>query len=227
VGTGLLRQFLIVAFLAHAVIAAAVVRSVLDVRGFYILCSRIYGSQITLVLEYLPARKETSPMRRISRLATLAFLIFSGVLITAAQSTPPASPAPPRAHQEPCWRQAGIDRSIMEQRRDIERDAHSRVDAVCETSSLAPQQRRQQVREIREQARQKSDALITSDQRSALQACQQGRPEYGADRIHRGGGDPCRNHEANPGPVSPEQNGPTGKASGSNPQAPENNSSPN
>jgi len=167
-------------------------------------------------------------MRRISCLATLTFLIFTGALITAAQNTPPSSPAPPpRTHQEPCWRQAGIDRSIVEQRRDIERDAHSRVDAVCENSSLSPQQRRQQAREIREQAKRKSDELITSDQRIALQACQQARVEYRRDGIHHGSGDPCRNHEANPGPVSPEPNGPAGKASGSNPQAPENNSSPN
>jgi hypothetical protein len=167
-------------------------------------------------------------MRRISSLATLAFVIFTGALISAAQSTPPTSPVPPpRTHQEPCWRQAGIDRSIMEQRRDIERDAHSRVDAVCENSSLTPQQRRQQAREIHGQAKRKSDALITSDQRSALQACQQTRAEYRTNGIHHGGGDPCRNHEANPGPVSPEPNGPAGKASGSKPQAPENNSSPN
>lgn len=167
-------------------------------------------------------------MRSISCLTTLAFLIFSGVLMTAAQSTPPVSPAPrPRTHQEPCWRQAGIDRSIMEQRRDLEREAHSRVNAVCENSWLNPQQRRQQASEIREQARRKSEALITSDQRSALQACQQARAEDRADRHHHGGGDPCRNRQANPGPVSPEPNGPAGKASGSNPQAPENNASPN
>jgi hypothetical protein len=162
-------------------------------------------------------------MPEISRRATLTVLIFAGVIVVAGQSAPSASPVPPpSADPEPCWRQAGIDRSIVEQRRSIERDAHYRVDAACENSSLTPPQRRRQAREIRQQAKEKSDALITSDQRSALQACQQDRAEYQASRGHHGGRDPCRNHEANPGPASPEPNGPAGKAGGSSPQAPEN-----
>ena len=198
-GTGLLRQFLIVAFLARAVR--------LGYTGLNIL-----------------ERKQANAMRKISCLAILTALIFAGAVVVAGQSAPPASPVPPpSARQEPCWRKAGIDRTIMEQRRSIERDAHYRVDAVCENSSLTPQQRRQQAREIRERAKEKSDALITSDQRSALQACQQDRTEYQASRGHPGGRDPCRNHEANPGPVSPEPNSPAGKAGGSSPQAPENN----
>jgi len=162
-------------------------------------------------------------MRRSSCLAILSFFLAFSVIVSAQSGNPPASPVPPpRAHQEPCWRQAGLDRSVMEQRRSIELEAHSQVKAVCENSSLTPPQKHQQIREIRQAAKQKSDALITADQRSALQSCQQARTEYRAEGAHHGG-DPCGGHEADSGPVSAEPGGPAGKAGGSSPQAPENN----
>ncbi len=157
--------------------------------------------------------------RKILSFATVTLLFFVWSVVALAQSgAAPSAAPPPHAHQEPCWRQAGIDRSIMEQRHAIEDDAHSQVQAVCESTSLTPQQKRKQVREIHEQAREKSDALITADQLRALHSCQQERhhPEEG----HHGGG-PCGN-EAQTQPSAP-----TGKAGGSNPQAPENNSPPN
>jgi hypothetical protein len=109
----------------------------------------------------------------------------------------------------------------MEQHRAIERDAHTQVNAVCENSSLTPRQKQQQAREIRQQAKQKMDALLTPDQREALHACQETRAE---DRPHEG--------HHNEGPCGGEQSlqapagAPAGKAGGSNPQTPENNSPP-
>jgi hypothetical protein len=163
-------------------------------------------------------------LRKISCFATIILLFSTCPLIAMAQASTPAPSVPPvRARQEPCWRQAGIDRSVVEQRHTIELDAHSQIAAVCENSSLTPQQKQQQVREIRQQAKQKFDALITPDQQKMLQSCQEAR---GSNRPnagnHPGGASPCVSSRSSQ--VRPSS--PAGRASGSNPQPPENNSSP-
>jgi hypothetical protein len=71
----------------------------------------------------------------------------------------------------------------MEQRWATERDTRSQVEAVCANSSLTPQQKQQQAHEIRQQARQKMEGLITPEQEKTLTACQQ---ERGMN--HAGGG---------------------------------------
>lgn len=133
----------------------------------------------------------------------VVLLLASGTLL--AQSTPPAAaPSPatsstptpsaatapsqqtPFAHhggQGGCLQEAGIDKSVMEQIRTISSSARSRVEGICSDTSLTAQQRNQQAREIREQAMQKRDALLTSDQRQALASCQH--PHGGT---HEGGG---------------------------------------
>jgi hypothetical protein len=107
-------------------------------------------------------------------------LLGAGPLL-AQNTPPPTSNAPLRAHPgrrvnaEPCWQLAGIDKSVMEQRSAIERDTHSQVEGVCSNSSLSPQQKRQQIREIRTQAHQKMEGMITAEQQNALTSCQQQR----------------------------------------------------
>ena len=93
-----------------------------------------------------------------------------------AQSAPPATPSQTRparrGGQEPCWQQAGIEKSVMEQVWAIGRDARSQVEAVCSNSSLTPQEKHRQAREIREMAMQKREGLMTADQKKTLMACQ-------------------------------------------------------
>lgn len=85
----------------------------------------------------------------------------------------------------PCWQQAGIDKSVMEQRWALEKDTRSQVEAVCSNSSLTAQQKQQQAREIRQQAKTKMEGLVTADQEKALTACQQQR---GMNHSGNGGG---------------------------------------
>jgi Spy/CpxP family protein refolding chaperone len=163
-------------------------------------------------------------LRNISFFATLTFCFAACTMAANAQDNPPPTPAPPpppRAHQEPCWRQAGIDRSVMEQHRTIDRDAHAQINAVCGNSSLTPQQKQEQARAIKRQAKEKMDALLTPDQAKSLQACQGARAADQPHAEHRGGG-PCGGEQSPQAPAS----APTGKAEGSNPQPPENNSPP-
>lgn len=124
---------------------------------------------------------------------SLAFLLGAGLLLaqTSPSTNPPSSQTRPMrgGGQGACMQQAGIEKSVMEQIHSIVRDAHSQVENVCSNSSLTPQQKQQQVREIRERAMQKRDGLMTADQQKALAACQQARNgnHAGAGGAHEGG----------------------------------------
>ena len=90
--------------------------------------------------------------------------------------------------QEPCWQEAGISKGAMQQRKSIEQGSRAEIQSLCGNSSLTPQQRREQMRAIRERTRQQVDALISPEQREALKACQQARGHSGAGGVHGGGG---------------------------------------
>jgi len=92
------------------------------------------------------------------------------------QSTPPAGSNPSPAHPGnggPCFQQAGIDKSVMEQLFSIQRESHSQIQSVCSDTSLSAQQKHQQVRQIHQQTHQKIEGLITPEQEKALMACRQ------------------------------------------------------
>jgi hypothetical protein len=106
----------------------------------------------------------------------VVFLVCAGTLLAQSApstTTPPAQNGPGR--HENCFQQAGLERSVMEQIRSIVHDAHTQIDGVCSNSSLTPQQKNQQVREIREKAMQEREGLMTADQQKTVAACQQAR----------------------------------------------------
>jgi hypothetical protein len=116
----------------------------------------------------------------------------------AAQSIPvrvqqplPGHPGPvtrsPQAHQPPCWQEAGVSKSAMEQRQAIQRKTKSEVEAVCAETSLTPQQRQQKIQQIHQQAKQEMDALVSPQQLEAMRSCQMSRNHGGA---HPGVGHP-------------------------------------
>lgn len=140
----------------------------------------------------------------LSRNKWLGF-VFSGLLLTAAvpvfaQDSQPSAPAqaqsqhqdhdqaPPPADQSPdaapqgpaaagerCWQQAGISGEAMKSRRSITENAKSRMQQVEQDTSLTPQQQRQQIREIRRNAKQQLEKVLTPEQRQDLQQCQRAR----------------------------------------------------
>jgi hypothetical protein len=59
--------------------------------------------------------------------------------------------------EQPAGRVVGIEKSAMERLWALERETRSQVEAICTNSSVKPQQKRQQVREICEQAHQKME----------------------------------------------------------------------
>ena len=109
-------------------------------------------------------------------LPRVAFLFCAATVVAQSApstTTPPSHANPARRGGEPCWQQAGIEKSVAQEIWFIGRDARSQIQGVCSNSSLTPQQKRQQVQEIRHQAMQKREALITADQRNTFMACQQ------------------------------------------------------
>jgi len=115
-------------------------------------------------------------------------------------------------HQVPCWEEAGISKAAMDQRRQIQQNARSQVEAVCADSSLTMQQKRERIREIHQQAHQESEALITPEQQQALKTCQQSRATGGGHPSvphpgHAGTGPcgemPSANHPSPKEPVQP------------------------
>jgi hypothetical protein len=140
-------------------------------------------------------------------------------------STPQSNPAPEQNSNNklPCWQQAGISKAVIEQYHAIERDTHSQVAAVCENSALNPRQKQIQVRQIRQQARQKIEALAPPQQESAFRSCQQQRHAGMPKDLGVGNGGPCGNFETNPARENPPT---SGKAPGSTPQQPSVDSAP-
>lgn len=130
-------------------------------------------------------------------LTLLVALSLSSVL-GWAQTSGAASKAGANAHgskRQPCWQAAGISQSAMQQHKELEQSAHSQIQSVCADTSLSPQQKREKIKEIHEQTRQKAEALITPQQQEALKACRQERGQGkhmagGHKGMHHGQG-PC------------------------------------
>jgi len=106
-----------------------------------------------------------------------AALLWAAWPLLAQTATPSPSGGPQMAGRRggapPCLQKAGIERSVMEQLRSIQSDSRSQISSVCGNSSLTPQQKQEQVQQIRQQAKQKIAILITPQQQEALHACQQ------------------------------------------------------
>ncbi len=113
--------------------------------------------------------------------------------------------------------QAGIEKSVMEQIHSIAHDAHSEIENVCSNTFLTPQQKQQQVREIREKAMQKREGLLTADQQKALMACQQARSgNHPGGGPHEGMGGGCGEMPRNARPGN-SPNGGQGNGTGNPP----------
>jgi hypothetical protein len=90
---------------------------------------------------------------------------------------PPPPSLPPgahRAHPRPalCWREAGIAPALVNQRWGIESTAKTKIGAVCTDSTLNPQQKSDQIRQINAQKEQEIAKIIPANQLTAFNACQ-------------------------------------------------------
>ncbi|HLK34067.1 MAG TPA: hypothetical protein VKT29_13315 [Terriglobales bacterium] len=138
--------------------------------------------------------------------AALFVILLTPALMLAQDdqqnAPPPANTAPgPQAGRRggmpPCFKQAGVSDDTWQQIMGIHKSTHQQVVGICENTSLSPQQKRQQVRQAREQAEKQVHDLLTADQQKAVKQCRQEHREGregmggGMHRMRRGGGDPC------------------------------------
>ena len=130
----------------------------------------------------------------------MKFLAASVVLLSSfeviAQNAPPAYPNRPmhRGAMQPCLREAGIDRSAIEQLQAAQRDMHEQIRQVCSSTSLSPGEKQKQVEEIRDKAHEKIEILITPDQQKKLIACRQQHGEGTPGILSGTGGGGCGEH---------------------------------
>jgi hypothetical protein len=110
---------------------------------------------------------------------------------TLPSSTNPHSPNT-LTKKEPCWQQAGVSRSALEQRHQIAAQMHQQIESVCHNSSLTAQQRHQQIQQIREQAQSRMSGLVSPSQMQSIKSCRAQRGESVGGGMHHGSGmGPC------------------------------------
>ena len=114
-------------------------------------------------------------------------LVASSFAQTTSSSTTSSATPRPASRQGNCWQQAGISSSVMQQHREIMQNARSQVQSVCSDSALTQQEKRAKISQVRADARQQLESLLTSQQQEALKSCQASRGREG-----------MRGHEGNP-----------------------------
>jgi Spy/CpxP family protein refolding chaperone len=167
----------------------------------------------------------TSPVRVSATKSFLIVAAYSPLCSALAQGRTPASkpgalpvrpaqgPANRTPRQQPCWQQVGISKEAMEQRREVEQNTRAQVESVCADSSLTSQQKHTKIKELRQQARQQIESIITPQQQEELKACNAernaGHPS-GGPRPGGAGIGPCGEAASAPASGSPGGNTPAG-----------------
>jgi hypothetical protein len=104
-------------------------------------------------------------------------LVLFGVALAAAsvvgqQPKPAPSGTPHTPGHIACWKQVGISPAAMQQRRAVMEAARAKVQGVCKDDSLTPQQKKQQIHQIHQEAVQQAETLVPAAQSEALKKCQ-------------------------------------------------------
>ena len=162
------------------------------------------------------------PIVRFARVVAIVCLLGTPALWS--QAAPPVAARPAQQPRvEPCWQVAGITKAAMQERAALERETRSQIASVCADSALTPPQRRQQIQQIRQQAKEKQNALLSPSQQEALQACQKQRvgAHPPAQGLHHGGNlGPCGEFAAVPPGTPNSPNGQPPNENNSNPNEP-------
>jgi hypothetical protein len=149
---------------------------------------------IALSLAFAQSTSTVPPAR--SRAGTSSTTGLPGTTGTTGTGTTTSRP-PGRTttnRQEPCWQVAGVSKAAIQQRQAIARQARQEVEAVCANPSLSVAQKRERIREIRQQEHVQIEALISPQQQEAIRACQQSRGGHlggGGGHLGGGRGGPC------------------------------------
>jgi hypothetical protein len=107
-----------------------------------------------------------------TRFSFVLFVVaLAAASVTGQQPKPAASGAATGRHI-PCWKQIGISPAAVQQRRAVMEAAKAKVQTVCKDESLIPQQKKEQIHQIHQEAAQQAEGLIPAAQAEALKKCQ-------------------------------------------------------
>ena len=70
-----------------------------------------------------------------------------------------------------CFQKAGVSDSVWQQVRSIRQKTVQQAAAICQNSTLTPEQKQQQVKQAHDQAEQQIDALLTPEQLAGVKSC--------------------------------------------------------
>jgi hypothetical protein len=93
-----------------------------------------------------------------------------------------------KSGESACFQKAGVPDSVWEQVHAIRQNADRQVTTICQNAGLTPDQRRQQITQVRAQAKRQIDALLTPQQLAGIEPC---RAEKRMARTGGGRGDVC------------------------------------
>ncbi len=123
------------------------------------------------------------------------------------ESSTPATAVP--EGQEACWKQAGLTKDVVEQRKSIVSGAKAQIRSIESDTTLSPAQQKQQIRQIRVNARQQAGKLMTPEQQEALRRCRQERIEARQNSTAGSTPDDSGNNAYGTSPAPNNSTGPT------------------
>lgn len=132
---------------------------------------------------------------------SLALLCGAGFLVAVAAATiqpamaqnatteAPSPQKPPHEKKGPNWQKLqpvlGLTDEQVSELENIMADQKAKADAVRQNASLTPEQKREQMRSIREEGKEESKTILTEEQRQKMEQMRDRRMEG------RGKGDKC------------------------------------
>ena len=115
-------------------------------------------------------------------------VLVPGLALGQAVQAPPTVGAV-KSGESACFQKAGVPDSVWEQVHAIRQNADRQVTTICQNAGLTPDQRRQQIMQVRAQTKRQIDALLTPQQLAGVEPC---RAEKRMARTGGGGrGDVC------------------------------------
>jgi hypothetical protein len=133
-------------------------------------------------------------MKMLKAVIALAWLVLlPGVSLSQPVQAPPTVGAA-KTGESACFQKAGVPDSVWQQVQAIRQNAHQQVAAICQNTSLTPDQQRQQIKQMHALAKRQIDALLTPQQLAGIKSCRaERRAEHtgGAKGGGGGRGDVC------------------------------------
>jgi len=107
----------------------------------------------------------------ILKAGSVAMLLLVPGLVLGQPVQAPPTVGGVKSGERACFQKAGVTDSVWERVHAIRQNADRQVTTICQNASLTPDQRRQQITQVRVQATRQIDALLTPQQLAGVESC--------------------------------------------------------